>query len=155
MRSFLLFLALTIVPLVTPEAAEIQCKPKGPVITNITKLMPKGVSGVSIEGKYLYVGGKGVITVLDISKPKEPREIGSVNFPGTARQLVPYNGKLFVSARETGVWIFDISNPAAPSIITRYDGIELSTGLCPWDFPGKNTAVGCHFLLQRLFRSQG
>ena len=20
--------------------------------------------------------------------------------------------------------------------------------LCPWDFPGKNTGVGCHFLLQ-------
>ena len=23
--------------------------------------------------------------------------------------------------------------------------------LCPWDFPGKNTAVGCHSLLQRIF----
>ena len=23
--------------------------------------------------------------------------------------------------------------------------------LCPWDFPGKNTGVGCHFLLQRIF----
>ena len=23
--------------------------------------------------------------------------------------------------------------------------------LCPWDFPGKNTAVGCHFLLQGIF----
>ena len=22
--------------------------------------------------------------------------------------------------------------------------------LCPWDFPGKNTGVGCHFLLQRM-----
>ena len=22
--------------------------------------------------------------------------------------------------------------------------------LCPWDFPGKNTGVGCHFLLQRV-----
>ena len=22
--------------------------------------------------------------------------------------------------------------------------------LCPWDFPGKNTGVGCHFLLQPL-----
>ena len=22
--------------------------------------------------------------------------------------------------------------------------------LCPWDFPGKNTGVGCHFLLQEL-----
>ena len=23
--------------------------------------------------------------------------------------------------------------------------------LCPWGFPGKNTAVGCHFLLQGVF----
>ena len=23
--------------------------------------------------------------------------------------------------------------------------------LCPWDFPGKNTGVGCHFLLQAYF----
>ena len=22
--------------------------------------------------------------------------------------------------------------------------------LCPWDSPGKNTEVGCHFLLQRM-----
>ena len=23
---------------------------------------------------------------------------------------------------------------------------------CPWDFPGKNSGVGCHFLLQEIFR---
>ena len=27
--------------------------------------------------------------------------------------------------------------------------------LCPWDFPGKNTGMGCHFLLQRIFPTQG
>ena len=27
--------------------------------------------------------------------------------------------------------------------------------LCPWDYPSKNTAVGCHFLLQGIFPSQG
>ena len=27
--------------------------------------------------------------------------------------------------------------------------------LCPWDFPGKNTGVGCHSLLQGIFPSQG
>ena len=27
--------------------------------------------------------------------------------------------------------------------------------LRPWDFPGKNTGVGCHFLLQRIFLTQG
>ena len=26
---------------------------------------------------------------------------------------------------------------------------------CPWDFPGKNTGVGCHFLLQMIFSTQG
>ena len=26
--------------------------------------------------------------------------------------------------------------------------------LYPWDFPGKNTEVGCHFLLQRIFPTQ-
>ena len=25
----------------------------------------------------------------------------------------------------------------------------------PWDFPGKNARVGCHFLLQRIFPTQG
>ena len=27
--------------------------------------------------------------------------------------------------------------------------------LRPWDFPGKNAGVGCHFLLQRIFPIQG
>ena len=27
--------------------------------------------------------------------------------------------------------------------------------LCPWDFPDKNTGVGCHFCLQGVFLSQG
>ena len=27
--------------------------------------------------------------------------------------------------------------------------------LCPWDFPGKSTVVGCHFLLYGIFRNQG
>ena len=27
--------------------------------------------------------------------------------------------------------------------------------LCQWNFPGKNTGVGCHFLLQGIFSTQG
>ena len=26
---------------------------------------------------------------------------------------------------------------------------------CPWDFPGKNNGVGCHFLLQGIFSNHG
>ena len=29
------------------------------------------------------------------------------------------------------------------------------SSLCPWDFPGKSTGVGCHFLLHGIFLTQG
>ena len=34
-------------------------------------------------------------------------------------------------------------------------GLQPAGFLCPWDFPGKNTGVGCHFLLQGIFLTQG
>ena len=34
-------------------------------------------------------------------------------------------------------------------------GLQPARLLCPWDFPGKNTGVGCHFLLQGIFPIQG
>ena len=30
-------------------------------------------------------------------------------------------------------------------------GLQSAMFLCPWDFPGKNTGVGCHFILQKIF----
>ena len=35
------------------------------------------------------------------------------------------------------------------------DDMEPTRLLCPWDSPGKNTGVGCHSLLQRIFPTQG
>ena len=37
----------------------------------------------------------------------------------------------------------------------RPHGLQPARLLCPWDFLGKNTGVGCHFLLQRIFPTQG
>ena len=37
----------------------------------------------------------------------------------------------------------------------RTHGLQLSRLLCPWDFPGKDTGLGCHFLLQGIFPTQG
>ena len=34
-------------------------------------------------------------------------------------------------------------------------GLQPDRFFCPWDFPGKNTGVGCHFLLQGVFLTQG
>ena len=34
-------------------------------------------------------------------------------------------------------------------------GLQPARLLCPWNSPGKNSAVGCHFLLQGIFLTQG
>ena len=34
-------------------------------------------------------------------------------------------------------------------------GLHPASLLCPWSFPGKNTRVGCHFLCQGIFLTQG
>ena len=33
-------------------------------------------------------------------------------------------------------------------------GLQPARLLCPWEFPGRNTGVGCHFLLQGIFLTQ-
>ena len=38
--------------------------------------------------------------------------------------------------------------------LLRPYGLQPARLLCPWDFPGKNTGVGCYFLLQEIFPSQ-
>ena len=40
------------------------------------------------------------------------------------------------------------------SRVQLFDPMEPARLLCPWDFPGKNTQVGCHALLQGIFPTQ-
>ena len=37
----------------------------------------------------------------------------------------------------------------------RPHGLQPTRLLCPWDFLGKDTGVGCHFILQGIFPTQG
>ena len=44
---------------------------------------------------------------------------------------------------------------AKPCRTLRQYGLQPTGLLCPGDSPGKNTGVGCHFLLQGIFPIQG
>ena len=45
------------------------------------------------------------------------------------------------------------SHQSCPTLCDPIDGSP--PGSRPWDSPGKNTGVGCHFLLQGIFPTQG
>ena len=57
--------------------------------------------------------------------------------------------KLSLKLSSTLYWTLYVSNSLRPH---RMQPTRL---LCPWDFPGKNTRAGSHFLLQGIFPTQG
>ena len=48
-----------------------------------------------------------------------------------------------------------ILSPSVVSDSLRPHRLQPARLLCPWDFTGKKTGVGCHFLLQQIFPTQG
>ena len=56
------------------------------------------------------------------------------------------NGSLFV--------VCSVSRSVVPDSL-RPHGLQPTRLFCLWDFPGKDTGVGCHFLLQGIFPTQG
>ena len=53
----------------------------------------------------------------------------------------------------THCWVSEVAQ-SCPTLCDPMD-CSITRFLCPWDFPGKNTGVGCHFLLQEIFPTQG
>ena len=53
----------------------------------------------------------------------------------------------------THYWVSEVAQ-SCPTLCDPMD-CSLTRLLRPWDFPGKNTGVGCHFLLQEIFPTQG
>ena len=52
-------------------------------------------------------------------------------------------------------YCFCLVTKSCPTLLWPPMDSGLTRLLCLWDFPGKNTGVGCHFLLQGIFLSQG
>ena len=58
------------------------------------------------------------------------------------------------STTEPPEWVSEWSHSVVSDSL-RPHGLWPTRLLRPWDFPGKNTGVGCYFLLQRIFPTQG
>ena len=52
------------------------------------------------------------------------------------------------------IWECCLVTKSCPTLLWPH-GPYLTRLPCPWDSPGKNTGVGCHFLLQGIFLTQG
>ena len=75
-----------------------------------------------------------------------------------SHQKSPNVDFLIVSYFKLDLWVnvVKIKMLMAQLCPTLCDTMNLALRLlCPWNSPGKNTGVGCHFLLQGIFPTQG
>ena len=72
--------------------------------------------------------------------------------PGTHRRSPTVNE--IAAFLNTSILSFISACMLSRSVVSdslRPQGLQPTRLLCPWNFPGKNTGVGCHFLLQDIF----
>ena len=62
--------------------------------------------------------------------------------------------KLTIRTSLAALWLVSVGRSVVPDSL-RPHGLQPTRLLCPWDFLGKNTGVGCHFLLQWILLTQG
>ena len=68
------------------------------------------------------------------------------------RTLKTENSTLFFTNAEIALEVHACS---VTSNSLQPHGLYLIRPLCPWNFPGKHSGAGCHFLLQEIFLTQG
>ena len=71
------------------------------------------MSRFSIVNNYLYAVNNSSIKVLDISMAIDPQLQNTVGVGWNIETIYPFKNKLFIGS-SNGMFIFDISNPAAP-----------------------------------------
>ena len=77
-------------------------------------------------------------------------------------EYIMQNVRLDESQAEIKIAGRNINNPRYADVVKSLSqvwllqpqGLKPARLLCSWDFPGKNTGVGCHFLLQAIFLTQ-
>jgi LVIVD repeat-containing protein len=86
--------------------------------------MPGSAAGMNFKGHYAYVSGWAGITVLDISRPAAPEEVGALALPHFENEDVDLCGDTLIVvndrvAKDLGsvMYVVSIANRTSPSIV--------------------------------------
>ena len=100
-------------------------------------------------GGWLYCSQNQNIRVLSMFFSHPTKERGRKSNRGCTPQIGgAYFLKVKVLVAQSCLTLFDPMDCSLP-------GSSLQGILPPWDLPSKSTGVGCHFLLQGIFLTQG
>jgi hypothetical protein len=73
----------------------------------------------TIIGDYLYSVGDSQMDVISLLQPRLPQRVNTINLGWGIETIFPYQDKLFIGST-SGMFIFDNSNPAAPTQLSAF-----------------------------------
>lgn len=90
---------------------------------------PQWATGMELRGNLLYVLGAHALWIYDVTDPLQPRPIGKCDGLFNGRQIALSGSTACIAARANGLYLVDISDPRHPRQLSRFDTIELATGV--------------------------
>ena len=98
------------------------------------------------------------VSVLALQwKEQEPRElrpqVGQQSPICWVPEALPRTSTMSTLSPDSCWYCYCLVTKLCPTLLQPH-GLSPARLLCPWDFPGKNTGVGYHFLLHRIFSTQ-
>jgi len=84
---------------------------------------------VALEGDHLYMLQERHLVILSVKDPAHPVLTGKLENVGNLRQIVVRGNVAYITAREDGLFVVDVSNRRAPKLLSHYDTLEFATGI--------------------------
>lgn len=84
---------------------------------------------VAVDGEYAFAIGRSELRILEHGSAAKPFVIGRLNGLGNTRQIAVSRGYAYITAREDGLFIVDVREPAKPKLVHHYDTAELATAI--------------------------
>jgi hypothetical protein len=106
----------------------------GPLLTEAAPAIPaEGCMDAAWHNGLLYVISRDRLCVFRPGPGATLTPVGELGGLGSTRQIELFGHLAGVTAREDGLWLIDVSNPARPQLLSHYDTIELATGIAMSD----------------------
>jgi hypothetical protein len=86
-----------------------------PVEVSVIKPFP--VSGLGVSGTVVYLAGNKGLAIVDAGDPTHPVLLSTLDPPGYALDVCPWNGYALLAARESGLQVIDVHDLTAPRLV--------------------------------------
>ncbi|MBX3241172.1 MAG: hypothetical protein KIT80_16815 [Chitinophagaceae bacterium] len=93
-------------------------------VTKITTGIAGSMARFSIVSNYLYAVNQSSLVVFDITSHTQPDRLNLVPIGWNIETIYPFQDKLFIGSA-TGMFVYDISNPVAPTYTSSVSHIRM------------------------------